>query len=133
MDAPFTFEVPVRYRDLDPADHVNHAVYVSYLEAARVEYLVSVLEFDPSEVSFVVAGLEIEYNRPIVAGDEPVVALWTTDIGESSLTNAYEVRVEGEIAATAETTMVHVDMETKRASPIPEELREGIQAFENID
>jgi acyl-CoA thioester hydrolase len=30
-------EIPVRYRDIDSLGHVNNAVYITYLEQARVE------------------------------------------------------------------------------------------------
>ncbi len=34
-----TTEVKVRFYELDPYDHVNHANYFSYFETARIEYL----------------------------------------------------------------------------------------------
>lgn len=37
--APHTMSVRVRFGELDPYNHVNHAVYISYFEAARVELL----------------------------------------------------------------------------------------------
>ena len=132
MSEPFTVDVPVRFRDLDPLNHVNHAVYASYLETARVDYLADVVGMAGDDLSFVVANLEIEYERPIVAGDEPTVALWVSGLGGSSCTMEYEIRVDGDVAATAETTMVHIDSETKRPSPIPSAVREPVCAYEEI-
>ncbi len=123
MTDPFTVDVPVRYRDLDPLDHVNNAVYVSYLETARVAFLEEALDVAAEDVSFVIANLEIDYERPIVAEDEPTVALWITDLGDSSCTMTYEIRVDDGVAATAETTMVHVDPDAKRPAPLPERAR----------
>ena len=54
------------------------------------------------------------------------VALWTRDLGESSLDLAYEVRAGGEVAATAETVQVVVDDEGTESRPIPAEWRERI-------
>jgi len=34
-----TFHTTVRFAELDPYDHVNHARYLSYFESARVELL----------------------------------------------------------------------------------------------
>ncbi|WP_049923029.1 acyl-CoA thioesterase [Halopiger djelfimassiliensis] len=133
MSAEFTVEVPVRYRDLDPLNHVNHAVYASYLEAARTEYLAAVLDMDEADLPFVIANLEIDYERPIVKGDEPTVALRVTDLGESSCTMTYEIRVDGTVAATAETTMVYVDPESKRPSPLPNEVRESVREYEGFE
>ncbi|HWX25489.1 MAG TPA: acyl-CoA thioesterase, partial [Vicinamibacteria bacterium] len=41
LDAPrgaFSCEVEVRFRDLDALGHVNNAVYLTYLESARIAY-----------------------------------------------------------------------------------------------
>ncbi|ELY52423.1 acyl-CoA thioesterase [Natronorubrum bangense] len=132
MSEPFTVDVPVRFRDLDPLNHVNHAVYASYLETARVDYLADVVGMSGDDLSFVVANLEIGYERPIVAGDDPTVALWVSRLGDSSCTMEYEIRVDGDVVATAETTMVHIDSETKQPSTIPTEVREPVLEYEDI-
>ncbi|EMA36850.1 acyl-CoA thioesterase [Halobiforma nitratireducens] len=129
----FTTDIAVRYRDLDPLDHVNHAVYASYLEAARTDYLETVLEVAPEEINFVIANLEIDYRRPIVKGDDPEIALWVSGMGDSSCTMAYEIRVGDEIAATAETTMVHVDADAKQPTPMPDETREALETADGVE
>ena len=42
----FNFVVPVevRFRDLDPLGHVNNAVFITYLEAARIKYRLNLME-----------------------------------------------------------------------------------------
>ncbi|OAQ52099.1 thioesterase [Natrinema mahii] len=133
MSAEFTVDVPVRYRDLDPLNHVNHAVYASYLEAARTDYLRDVAGLHSEDISFVIANLEISYERPIRMGDEPTVALSVSRLGETSCTMRYEIRTDGDIAATAETTIVHVDPETERPSPIPDGIADRIRAYEGLE
>ncbi|QRV15582.1 acyl-CoA thioesterase [Haloterrigena salifodinae] len=133
MSAPFTVSVPVRYRDLDPLDHVNHAVFATYLEIARTDYLESVVDIPAEDISFVIANLEIDYERPIVKGDEPEVSLRVSRLGDSSCTMTYEIRVGDDVAAMAETTMVHIDSETKRPAPFPDEIREPIAAYEGLE
>ena len=133
MNEEFTVEIPVQYRDLDPLGHVNNAVYVSYLETARVDYLEAMTDLAADEITFVVASLEIDYERPITKEDDLTVALWISHVGESSCTMDYEIRVDGTVAATAETTMVHVDPETGRATPLPDELRARMNSSENVE
>ncbi|SEQ53984.1 acyl-CoA thioesterase [Natrinema salaciae] len=133
MSAEFTVEVPVRYRDLDPLNHVNHAVYASYLEAARTDYLQEVAGLASGGISFVIATLEITYERPITMGDDPTIALSVSRLGESSCTMTYDLRVDGDTAATAETTIVHVDPETERPSPIPEGMARRIREYEGLE
>lgn len=133
MNDPFTVSVPVRYRDLDPLNHVNHAVYASYLEIGRTDYLEAVVGMAAENISFVLANLEIDYERPIRKGDEPEVALRVTRLGRSSCTMAYEIRVDDAVAATAETTMVNIDPERERPAPLPADVREAIEAYEGIE
>lgn len=128
-EQPFTVDIDVRYNDVDLLGHVNNAIYASYLEAARVEYLPEVLGTVDSLES-VLAHLEIDFERPITLEDDVEVAIWVTDIGTSTITFAYEVRASGEVAATAETVQVAYDAEAKESRPVPDEWRERIEAFE---
>ncbi|SEO88493.1 acyl-CoA thioester hydrolase [Halogranum amylolyticum] len=123
----------VRYRDLDPWGHVNNAVYVTYLEHARVDYLDAVLDVELADIDMVVANLEIDYERSVTLGDEVTVAVRVPDLGTSSYPMEYEVRVGDEVAATARTTQVIVDAETGKPTPIDDERREKIAAFEGLD
>lgn len=127
----YTTDIEVRYRDLDAMGHVNNAVYVTYLEHARASYFVDVLDVDIERPGMVVASLSIQYRKPVHLGDEVTVAVETTDIGTSSFTMEYEVRVNGEVAATAESVQVTIDEETGDSRPIPDAYREQIEAFEN--
>ena len=123
----------VRYRDLDTWGHVNNAVYVSYLEHARVSYLDDVLDADLDDNSMVVANLTIDYKRPVTLRDEVTVAIRVSHLGTSSHTMEYELRSNGEVAATAETTQVMLDAETGKPRPIDDETRETVARFEGLD
>jgi len=127
----FTTDIPVRYRDLDPEGHVNHAVYVSFLELTRVRYLREVIGAGIDDLDAVVAHLEIDYRRPITIDETVTVALRVTDLGRSSVTMAYEVRSDGDVAATAETVMVRVDGDGD-ATAMPETWREIIREYEGL-
>ncbi|QLG50777.1 acyl-CoA thioesterase [Natrinema halophilum] len=133
MGSEFTVDVSARYRDLDPMNHVNHAVYASYLETGRTTYLREIGGIDSGTISFVIVNLEISYERPITIDDDPTIALAVTGLGESSCTMDYEIRVDGDIAATAETTIVHVDPESGRPSPIPDGVAQRIREYEAIE
>ena len=135
MDRPFTVDLHVRYRDLDTYDHVNNAVFATYLEEARIAYLEAGLEVDLDTFTFVIATLELSFERPLTLDDDLTVALEVTDLGRSSVTIAYDLRVDdgAERVATAETTLVSVDFETKRPTEIPPDVRERIVAHEELE
>jgi acyl-CoA thioester hydrolase len=128
-DDPFVADLDVRFRDLDPMGHVNNAVYVSYLEQARLEYFESVLGLDATDPGNVVASLDVDYRRSLELDADLRVAVWTERLGESSLEMRYEVRDDGRVAAEATTTQVVVDGEG-RPRPIPDEWRERVRSAE---
>ena len=67
-------EIEIRWRDLDAYGHVNHVVFLTYLEEARDEWLGRALG-DPERVwCFVVARVEIDYRRELTLEDDVVVA-----------------------------------------------------------
>ena len=133
MSKEFTVSVPVRYRDLDTENHVNNVVVGTYLEEARTAYVHEVMGLDLETYNFVLANLEIDFGRPIVLEDDLTVSASVSELGETSATMVYDVRSEGETVATGETTLVFVDPEEKRPSPIPAEIRERIVEFEGLE
>ncbi|WP_330630956.1 acyl-CoA thioesterase [Halocatena halophila] len=129
-DARFQTEIPIRYRDLDPENHVNNAVYGTYIEAARTNYIDAVIGDSVIESGLVIAHLEIDYRRPITLDDESVaITVETTDIGDSSVTMSFELATAAGIAATGASVLVTVDDNGKPRS-IPEEWHDRIRQFE---
>ncbi|WP_224449615.1 acyl-CoA thioesterase [Haloprofundus salilacus] len=122
----YEIDIEVRFRDLDPLGHVNHAVYASYCEQARIRYLREVLGLTVDDLPMVVANLELDYRKPIMFDDDDLtVAVSVTNLGESSFKMSYELRTD-EVAATAETTQVVIDSESKRPTAVPTAWREQL-------
>lgn len=128
---PFDIELPVRYRDLDTLEHVNNAVYGTYLEQARIEYFEAVLGVSFEELGMVLASIEMDFRRAIVLDDESVrIECGVTGIGDSSFRMEYRVYAGGddEPAATGETTLVVVG--ESGTKPVPESWRTAFREFE---
>ena len=69
--------IGVRWRDMDSFGHVNNAKYISYLEEARIRWLVGVPGLDmKGPVLPVVVNTNVNYRRPIVWPDDIVVELF---------------------------------------------------------
>lgn len=133
MDLPFTTTMPVRFRDIDAMGHVNNAVYVTYLEQARVVFFEEALGLSVRDAGSVIASLSIDYERPIELGDEVSIGIGVGDIGRSSIPMTYEIRSNGDHAATAETVLVLIDTETGSSRRIPEPWREAITEYSVSD
>ena len=77
--------VALRWRDMDAFGHVNHVVYLTYLEEARDAAIARILRETPGEGGYVVARVAIDYRRELRLADGPVLVSCTvTTIGGSS-------------------------------------------------
>jgi acyl-CoA thioester hydrolase len=124
-------EIEIRWRDLDAYSHVNHIVFLTYLEEARDEWLGRSLG-DPARVwDYVVARIEIDYRRELTLEDDRVVARCTLErLGTSSLvTNETVLTRDGEVAAEAKAVLVARDPQSGRSRPLTEDER---LAFEGV-
>ena len=113
-------QIEIRWRDQDAYGHVNNAVYLTYLEEVRDEWLERALGDAGDAWGYVTARVAIDFRRELTQDDDAVVArLWLTRIGTSSLTTCEEiVTVGGELAAEAEAVLVARDTETGRSRPL---------------
>ena len=115
----FTIEIPVRFRDIDGMQHVNNAVYFTYMEQARSEWyrdlmgITAVGEFD-----FILARAECDFRAPIGFGETVVVRVKLTKIGDSSFRFKYELRSKERDTLFATGESVQVCYDYKRGKPV---------------
>lgn len=131
MGFRFDTEVRVRYRDLDTLEHVNNALYATYLEEARFRYFEHVLGVSLEEGGVVLANLTIDFARPLTRSVGTVrIACGATDLSDSSVRMGYRVYPGGddEPVATAETVVVAVEEGASRE--IPQAWRTRLSEFE---
>lgn len=122
--------IAVRFRDIDGMGHVNNAVYFTYVEAARTEYLMQVMGAKRmDEVDWIVATASLEFKRPVAYGDPIEVRVRPTKVGTTSFTLFYEIRDtrdEG-LVAKGETVIVMYDYTTRAKKPIAPETRKLLE------
>ncbi|MGW0879351.1 acyl-CoA thioesterase [Streptomyces sp. NPDC002671] len=122
------YRCPLRWSDMDAYGHVNNAVFIRYLEEARIDFL-----FRPDKEfkqGSVVARHEIDYKRQLVHRHHPVdIELWVTEIRAASFTITYEVKDEDLVYVRASTVVVPFDFETERPRRITGEEREFLQEY----
>ena len=126
MDGAHETTVPVRYRDLDPQGHVNNAVFATYVEEGRVDFLRAVLDVPRTDPPVVVASLSFDFERRVTLDDRQVVVTTRVPaLGRTSVTTAHEVRVGENVAASAEAILVHVT--DGEPTPLPASWRTALQ------
>jgi len=119
MGAVFEHPVEVRWRDVDALGHVNHAVFVTYLEEGRDAFYSHVLGGDPS---YVVARLEVDLRAEVRYDDRRVtVCIEVERLGTTSLTTRETILTpSGETAAEARVVTVRWDSSHRRPLPFGE-------------
>jgi len=130
MDFTYSIELEPQFRDLDPNGHVNQAVYSSYCEQARTKYWEEVIgqRHDRADVALVKS--EFEFSAEITLGQTVTVYQRINELGESSIPIDYEIRTNGETAATGSVVMLSYDIEERAAKPIPDFWRDAIVEYE---
>lgn len=126
----YEMRIEIRWRDVDALRHVNNAVYATYLEECRDGWLERALGKDGALWDYVLARVAIDFRNEVGLGEEAVLARATlVRIGTSSMTLREEIRkLDGTIAAEAESVIVARDAETGRSRPLTEAERAKLAA-----
>ncbi|MFD2532352.1 acyl-CoA thioesterase [Gracilimonas halophila] len=132
-DAEFFYhwtEIPVRFRDLDPLNHVNNALFNTYLEEARIKFLgeVGQMETEFTEgKTFVLVKCTIEYLKQIKFPATVLVGTGIGEVGNSSITALQGIydKESKALVGVAESTGVWFDMKKQRPTRLPD--------IENLD
>src|SRR5215472_5961609 len=125
MAAVFEHPVDVRWRDVDALDHVNHAVFLTYLEEGRDAFFTRALG-DPV---YVVARLEIDLRAEVRYPDRRVtVRIEVERLGTTSLTTRETILTpSGEVAAQARVVTVRWDAGQHQPAPFTEAERAKLE------
>jgi acyl-CoA thioester hydrolase len=109
----FEHQVSLRWRDVDALGHVNHAVFLTYLEEGRDAFYVRALGRDPH---YVVARVEIDLRAEVRYTDRQLRVLIEVErVGTTSLTTRETIRTPaGETAAEARVVTVLWDASARK-------------------
>ncbi len=122
----FQTEIKVIFRDLDPLEHVNNAVYFTYMEVARTQYYLQLTGSRTlGDVRFIIAKASCDYRYPAKFGDTLLVAVWPSEVGNSSFKFQYRMTLKGKgtLIAEGETVQVAYDYEANKTIKIPVDVR----------
>jgi acyl-CoA thioester hydrolase len=119
----------VRWRDLDAFNHVNNSKYLSYLEEARLHWMLSVPGQGLDEhVAPVVAAANLNYRRPIEWPAQVAIELFVDRLGNSSVSIGHRIvdaADDSVLYCDGNVVMVWIDRGNGRAAPLPEAVREA--------
>jgi acyl-CoA thioester hydrolase len=123
----FEHPVDVRWNDVDNLGHVNHAVFLTYLEEARDAFYVQTFGGDPI---YVVARVEIDLSAEVRYQDGRVtVRVEVERLGTTSLTTVETILTPAnEVAAEARVVTVRWDADQRKPVPFTETERAQLLA-----
>jgi acyl-CoA thioester hydrolase len=129
---PFVHRETARFNDCDAFGHVNNAIYLTYLEQARIAFLKRLGVFerpeDTSDMSMILARCEIDFRAAATVGDEIEIGVRPSRFGTKSFDLEYEIRVAGRLTAEAKTVLVAFDYERNEPMELPDGWRRSLAA-----
>jgi len=129
--------IETRFADFDMMGHVNNATYFTFMEIARTKYWVQAVQWDWKKTGVVIAQASLEYITPVFLDDKISMYVRTSRIGKSSFDLEYLLikMVNGEevICSKGKTVCVAFDYEAKASVAIPEEEKNKMMIFEQLD
>jgi acyl-CoA thioester hydrolase len=132
--AAFRHRLRVRYHECDPQGVVFNAHYLAYADIAITELYRDAFggwQAPMSEhgIDMVVAAASVNYRAPLRFDDEFELVATLIRIGETSTTTRVVMERDGDAVADVEVRHVVVDASSRSKAPIPEPVRETLQAY----
>jgi acyl-CoA thioester hydrolase len=127
-----TVVVPIRWGDMDAIGHVNNTVYFRYMEQARVDWS-HVFARSLGRDAFasdgpLIVNARCTFLAPLTYPGEVEVRMFLDAPGRTSVESYYEIWMNGRKYADGAAKLVWIDMKTARPIPLPEPLRELLDA-----
>lgn len=126
--------IRVYYHHTDAGGVVYHGTYLDFFEAARIE-LLHALGFDLAVMAetrhamFIVYRLNVNYHKPARLNDQLAVTAEIRRVGPARIVFDQRVLRGAEALVTATIEAACVDPRTLRPVPLPDELRESLEAL----
>jgi acyl-CoA thioester hydrolase len=121
----FTQHRRVEWRDVDPAQHVNNAVYLDYVADSEMRLHDEIgwtqERFAEEGVALVTRRHQLEYKLAAVYGDALEVVVWTTNADAESFVRHFLVKraSDGKTLTRIRAHSECVNLKTGKACPIP--------------
>ncbi len=122
---PHWTKIPIRFRDLDPLNHVNNAIFSTYYEEARIAFIREVpglAKQIENGYSFVLANLQIDFVNPLKYPAEILIGSGIKLLGTSSITSFQAIYSSDnkKLVSVAEARGVWFDLSKQRPSRVPD-------------
>ena len=127
-DYPHHYELKTRWRDIDSFGHVNNAVFLTYIEDARILFFRR-WKITEMKKSLIVASIKIDYLQQIDHPSDLIVGQKISRIGNSSfdIQSAIFLNNDPKPAANSVVSCVCFDYEQSKSVPVYDEIKADFQ------
>jgi acyl-CoA thioester hydrolase len=131
----YRYPIQVRFADLDGYFHANHAVFLTYLEVARIAFIKEEMgnfftDLYDEGTLFLLTKASISYLKPIGLNDNIFVELWVGSIKHTTFTFQYKIDDDyNHIFAEAETESAIYSKHKKKLTRIPEHFKNVLTKY----
>ena len=132
---PFSTRFRVRYSEIDGQKIVFNSRYLEYADVAITEFWrwADLTEIGPDwlDAEFNVVRSTIEYKKPLRLDDMIEAFVRIDRIGTSSMTHRIDLchADTGDLHASVEIVSVHVDLVARKSVPIPDSVKQRLEAL----
>jgi len=128
------YPIQTRFCDTDALGHINNAVYLSYFEACRVDWLnqmAGVMALEQGQaLPVILARAELDFIQQVYLRDSVEVTANIIHIGNTSFQQCYQLRcAERGVLAKGRAVLVWFDMKTNRKLTIPDTARKYMENY----
>ena len=122
------YEFKTRWKDIDSFGHVNNAVFLTYIEDARIMYFKR-WNVAGKKRSLIVASIKIDYLRQIGHPSDLIVGQKISRIGKSSfdIQSAIFLNNDPKPAANSVVSCVCFDYQQNKSVPVYDEIKADFQ------
>ncbi|WP_028467870.1 acyl-CoA thioesterase [Neptunomonas japonica] len=127
----YSCEIAVRWGDMDAYGHVNNAMYIRYLEEARVQLLAKMgAAMDGNGIDPVVINVGCTFMRPVVYPATLRIDCYVSEPGRSSFMTLYDIYSTSDTSqavGNGYAKVVWMDHHSGKSVPLPTEIRAQIE------
>jgi acyl-CoA thioester hydrolase len=128
-----TYDIDVRFYELDPYNHVNHAVYIQYFETARIALLAeagfTLQGMMDDGVMIVVTRIDTKFLKAAEGGDHLVVETEVAGFSRVKTTWRQRLLRGDEVLARQELTAAVTTLEG-RPLRFPDSMKESLAPYQ---
>ena len=136
MSKVYRYPLQLRFRDTDGLGHINNAVYHTYLEMCRTQWLDDALDLGVftrgQAIPIILARTEMDFLRQGHLNDKLFVELSLVHIGDKSFHQRYEIKTEEHTFAVGKAVLVWFDFAANRSVSIPADKRALMQPYLSV-